>query len=50
MSAVISRCATQTSLPESLARLRTLVSPYWGLVRGHSELSSGPDDARLVRV
>ncbi|MDX6448807.1 MAG: ribosomal protein methylthiotransferase accessory factor [Gaiellaceae bacterium] len=50
MSAVISRCATQTSLPESLARLRTLVSPYWGLVRGHSELSGGPDDARLVRV
>ena len=50
MSTVVSHCATQTSLPESLARLRTLVSPYWGLVRGYSDLSCGPDDARLVRV
>ena len=50
MSAVVSHCATRTPLPESLARLRTLVSPYCGLVRGHSDLSCGPDDARLARV
>jgi ribosomal protein S12 methylthiotransferase accessory factor len=50
VSAVVSHCTTQTSLPESLARLRTLVSPYWGLVRGYSDLSCCPDDARLVRV
>lgn len=50
MSAVLSQGATRTSLPESLARLRALVSPYCGLVRGHSDLSCAPDDARLVRV
>lgn len=41
---------THTPLDESLARLRTLVSPYCGLVRGVSDLSCAPDDARLVRV
>jgi ribosomal protein S12 methylthiotransferase accessory factor len=39
-----------TPLDDSLARLRTLVSPYCGLVRGVSDLSCAPDDARLVRV
>ena len=50
MSAVALHPVARTPLPESLARLRTLVSPYCGLVRGFSDLSRGPDDARLVRV
>lgn len=50
MSAGVSHRETRTPLRESLARLRTLVSPYCGLVRGYSDLSCGPDDARLVRV
>lgn len=50
MSALVSQRASQTPLRESLARLGTLVSPYCGLVRGYSDLSCGPDDARLVRV
>jgi ribosomal protein S12 methylthiotransferase accessory factor len=40
----------RTPLGESLGRLRTLVSPYAGLVRGFTELTAAPDDARLVRV
>lgn len=50
MSAVVSHRASHTPLQESLGRLRTLVSPYCGLVRGYSDLSCAPDDARLVRV
>jgi ribosomal protein S12 methylthiotransferase accessory factor len=50
VSAVVSHGATRTPTRESLARLRTLVSPYCGLVRGYSDLSCDPDDARLVRV
>jgi ribosomal protein S12 methylthiotransferase accessory factor len=42
--------SVHTPLDDSLARLRTLVSPYCGLVRGVSDLSCAPDDARLVRV
>jgi ribosomal protein S12 methylthiotransferase accessory factor len=33
-----------------LERLRTLVSPYVGLVRTTGEFASAPDDARLVRT
>ncbi|MDQ5820930.1 MAG: YcaO-like family protein [Actinomycetota bacterium] len=50
MSQVAVGPVERTPLPESLARLRTLVSPYCGLVRGVSDLSRAPDDARLVRV
>ena len=50
MSAVAAKPTIRTPLGESLARLRTLVSPYCGLVRGVSDLSCAPDDARLVRV
>jgi ribosomal protein S12 methylthiotransferase accessory factor len=50
VSAVLSHGAIRTPLRDSLGRLRTLVSPYCGLVRGYSDLSCDPDDARLVRV
>ena len=50
MSALAVEPDTFTPLAESLARLRTLVSPYCGLVRGVSDLTAAPDDARLVRV
>jgi len=50
MSAAAVEPAAWTPLSESLRRLRRLVSPYCGLVRGVSDLSCAPDDARLVRV
>jgi len=50
MSAASVEPPTWTPLAESLRRLRTLVSPYCGLVRGVSDLACAPDDARLVRV
>lgn len=50
MTALAVPARGRTPLDESLKRLRTLVSPYSGLVRGVSELTSTPDDARLVRV
>ncbi len=50
MSAAAAEPGIFTPLAESLLRLRTLVSPYCGLVRGVSDLTAAPDDARLVRV
>jgi ribosomal protein S12 methylthiotransferase accessory factor len=50
LSALAVEPGTFTPLAESLARLRTLVSPYCGLVRGVSDLTAAPDDSRLVRV
>lgn len=40
----------RTPLDLSLARLRTLVSPYTGLVSATADALRLPDDARLVRV
>jgi ribosomal protein S12 methylthiotransferase accessory factor len=39
-----------TPLAEGLRRLRTLVSPYVGIVRAVGEFAAAPDDARLFRV
>lgn len=50
MSVSAAESGTFTPLADSLARLRRLVSPYCGLVRGVSDLTAAPDDARLVRV
>lgn len=40
----------ETPLTDSLRRLRTLVSPYTGIVRGADRLLAAPDDIRLVSV
>jgi ribosomal protein S12 methylthiotransferase accessory factor len=50
VTAVAAVAGRHTPLDESLRRLRTLVSPYSGLIRGVTELTAAPDDARLVRV
>jgi ribosomal protein S12 methylthiotransferase accessory factor len=39
-----------TPVAEGLRRLRTLVSPYVGIVRAVGEFAAAPDDARLVKV
>lgn len=39
-----------TPLADSLPRLRTLVSPYTGIVTSTAELLSSPDDSRLVKI
>jgi ribosomal protein S12 methylthiotransferase accessory factor len=39
-----------TPVAEALPRLRTLVSPYTGLIRGTTEIAGLPDDMRLHRV
>lgn len=39
-----------TPVREAVRRLRTLVSPYTGLVAAVGELAAAPDDARLHRV
>lgn len=44
------RDVEETPLDESLRRLRTLVSPRTGIVRGAERLLAAPDDIRLVSV
>jgi ribosomal protein S12 methylthiotransferase accessory factor len=46
----MSAAVAGTPSGEGLKRLRTLVSPYVGLVRTTGEFASAPDDARLVRT
>jgi ribosomal protein S12 methylthiotransferase accessory factor len=50
VSAVVARAVPPTPLAEGVRRLRRLVSPYVGIVRGVGEFAAGPDDARLVKV
>lgn len=50
MSFVALRPVSATPVPEGLRRLRSLVSPYVGIVRAVGEFAAGPDDARLFRV
>jgi ribosomal protein S12 methylthiotransferase accessory factor len=50
VNAVAQHAVPPTPLRESLARLLTLVSPCCGLVRGVSDLSHAPDEARLAKV
>lgn len=40
----------QTPLDDALARLRTLVSPYTGIVRGLEEPLPTPNEPRLVKI
>jgi len=40
----------ETPLADTLQRLRTLVSPHTGIVRGAERLLAAPDDIRLVSV
>ena len=50
MSAVALGAVPATPVAEGLRRLRSLVSPYVGIVRAVGEFAAGPDDARLFRV
>jgi ribosomal protein S12 methylthiotransferase accessory factor len=50
MSSVALRPVPATPVAEGLRRLRSLVSPYVGIVRAVGEFAAGPDDARLFRV
>lgn len=50
MTALALRPVSPTPVAEGLRRLRTLVSPYVGIVRAVGEFAAAPDDARLVKV
>ena len=50
MTAVALANVAPTPLPEAVRRLRTLVSPYTGIVTAVGELAAAPHDARLVKV
>ena len=50
MTAVTLASVAPTALAEALRRLRTLVSPYTGIVTAVGELAAAPHDARLVKV
>jgi ribosomal protein S12 methylthiotransferase accessory factor len=50
VSSVALRSVPATPVAEGLRRLRSLVSPYVGIVRAVGEFAAGPDDARLFRV
>lgn len=50
MTALPLRPVQPTPTAEGLRRLRTLVSPYVGIVRAVGEFAAAPDDARLVKV
>jgi ribosomal protein S12 methylthiotransferase accessory factor len=41
---------TRTPLPESIRRLRTLVSPYTGVIRRVEEVLGAPDEIPLVAI
>jgi ribosomal protein S12 methylthiotransferase accessory factor len=50
VSVLTAEAPRPTPVEEGLRRLRTLVSPYVGIVRAVGEFAAGPDDARLVKV
>ena len=50
MSAAVLRPTRPTPLDDALARLRTLVSPYTGIVRRLEEPLTTPSEPRLVRI
>ena len=50
MTALALSPAPPTPVREAVRRLRTLVSPYTGLVGAIGELAAATDDARLLRV
>jgi ribosomal protein S12 methylthiotransferase accessory factor len=50
MSVVVLRPVPPTPVAEGLGRLRSLVSPYVGIVRAVGDFAAGPDDSRLFRV
>jgi ribosomal protein S12 methylthiotransferase accessory factor len=47
---LLERTTGPTPLAESVARFRSLVSPFTGLVRTAEQMLAAPDDARLVHV
>ena len=50
MSASVLQAAPRTELGVSLRRLRTLVSPYTGVVQATGEFMRAPDDSGLVKI